>query len=231
MISEKLSQALEEAKKNKDFLEISDVFLVKLIQSALSFDNPSLKEEDVVKVLKGNVVGVNPDKVRNILNQKNAFLKVWNMAKEKQELDENTLKDLHQLLCEGNPEEIGGLYRRVNISVKGSNHTPCSYEKVYDRMDKYFIFMQDGPKGDLWEYISYLHLQLAKIHPFLDGNGRLARLVLNYELMKYGFMPIIITSDQKDKYFSTLEAFKVEKDIKPFMDFLEELELASINTY
>ena len=49
--------------------------------------------------------------------------------------------------------------------------------------------------------------------------------------MKYGFMPIIITSDQKDKYFSTLEAFKVEKDIKPFMDFLEELELASINTY
>ncbi len=231
MISEKLSQALEEAKKTKDFLEISDDFLVKLIQSALSFDNPSLKEEDVVKVLKGDVVGVNPDKVRNILNQRNAFMKVLNMVKEKQELDENKVKDLHQILCEGNLEEIGGLYRRVNISVKGSNHTPCSYEKVYDRMDKYFIFMQDGPKGDLWEYISYLHLQLAKIHPFLDGNGRLARLVLNYELMKYGFMPIIITSEQKDKYFSTLEAFKVEKDIKPFMDFLEELELNSLSAY
>ena len=98
-------------------------------------------------------------------------------------------------------------------------------------MAKYFVFMQEGPKGDLWEYISYLHLQLAKIHPFLDGNGRLARLVLNYELMKNGFMPVIITSDERDKYFSALESFKVDKDIKPFMDFLENLEMKSIQTY
>ena len=230
MINEKLSKALEEAKQTKNFLEISEEFLVNLVQSALAFDNPSLKKEDVVKVLNGEVVGVNPDKVRKIINQKNAFLKVLQMAKEKVELDENTLKDLHQILCDGEAE-VGGLYRRVNISVKGSNHTPCSYEKVYDRMAKYFVFMQEGPKGDLWEYISYLHLQLAKIHPFLDGNGRLARLVLNYELMKNGFMPVIITSDERDKYFSALESFKVDKDIKPFMDFLEDLEMKSIQTY
>ena len=230
MINEKLSKALEEAKQAKNFLEISEEFLVNLVQSALAFDNPSLKKEDVVKVLNGQVVGVNPDKVRKIINQKNAFLKVLQMAKDKVELDENTLKDLHQILCDGEAE-VGGLYRRVNISVKGSNHTPCSYEKVYDRMAKYFVFMQEGPKGDLWEYISYLHLQLAKIHPFLDGNGRLARLVLNYELMKNGFMPVIITSDERDKYFSALESFKVDKDIKPFMDFLEDLEMKSIQTY
>jgi len=230
MINEKLSKALEEAKQTKNFLEISEEFLVNLVQSALAFDNPSLKKEDVVKVLNGEVVGVNPDKVRKIINQKNAFLKVLHMAKDKVELDENTLKDLHQILCDGEAE-VGGLYRRVNISVKGSNHTPCSYEKVYDRMAKYFVFMQEGPKGDLWEYISYLHLQLAKIHPFLDGNGRLARLVLNYELMKNGFMPVIITSDERDRYFSALESFKVDKDIKPFMDFLEDLEMKSIQTY
>ena len=230
MISEKLSKALEEARLKKDFLDISENFLVNLVQSALSFDNPSLKKEDVIKVLNGQVVGVNPEKVTNIINQKNAFLKVLQLAKEKKEMDENTLKDIHQILCEGNPE-IGGLYRRVNISVKGSNHTPCSYEKVYDRMDKYFVFMQEGPKGDLWEYISYLHLQLAKIHPFLDCNGRLARLVLNYELMKNGFMPVIITSDERERYFSVLEAFKVEKDIKPFMDYLEDLEMKSLSTY
>ncbi len=230
MINEKLSKALEEAKQTKNFLEISDEFLVNLVQSALSFDNPSLKKEDVVKVLNDEVVGVNPEKVRKIINQKNAFLKVLQMAKDKVELDENTLKDIHQILCNGEAE-VGGLYRRVNISVKGSNHTPCSYEKVYDRMAKYFVFMQEGPKDNLWEYISYLHLQLAKIHPFLDGNGRLARLVLNYELMKNGFMPVIITSNEREQYFSTLESFKVDKDIKPFMDFLEELELKSIQTY
>ena len=83
MINEKLSKALEEAKQTKNFLEISEEFLVNLVQSALAFDNPSLKKEDVVKVLNGEVVGVNPDKVRKIINQKNAFLKVLQMAKDK----------------------------------------------------------------------------------------------------------------------------------------------------
>ena len=230
MISEKLAKALEDAKKAKSVTEISEEFLVNLVHSALSFDNPSLKKEEVEKVLSGDVVGVNGEKVRNIINQKNAFEKVLEMAKANVALDENTLKDIHQILSEGNPE-IGGLYRNVNISIKGSNHTPCSHEKVYDRMEKYFTFMAEGPKGDTWEYISYLHLQLAKIHPFLDCNGRLARLVLNYELMKNGYMPVIITSDERDQYFQALEAFKVEKEIKPFMDFLETLEEKSLSTY
>ena len=223
-----LASALEEAKKQKDLTNISDEFLIDLIHSALSFENPSLTKEDVENVLKSKVVGINPEKVLNITNQKNAFLKIVSMVKENRDMDENTLKDIHQILANGNPNVVGGLYRNVNISVKGSNHTPCSHEKVYDRMYKYFVFMNEGPKGDLIEYISYLHLQLAKIHPFLDFNGRLARLVLNYELMKYGFAPVVITSDYRDQYLKALETFKVDKEIKPFMDFLVDLELKSL---
>ena len=125
----------------------------------------------------------------------------------------------------------GGLYRNVDISVKGSNHTPPSYIKVYDRMEKYINYIAEGPKDDVLEYISYCHLQLAKIHPFLDGNGRLARLVLNYELMSNGFAPVIITADERDKYHEVLEKFKVEKEIEPFKAYLKELELKSIKKY
>lgn len=225
-----LLDALEQAKAKGSLLEISDEFLLNLVHSALSFDDNDLKIEEVKDVLNGQYIGVNSEKVRRITNQKNAFLRIVTMAKENIKLTEDELKDLHQTLMEGF-NIPGGLYRNVDISVKGSNHTPPSYIKVYDRMEKYFNYINEGPKDDVLEYISYCHLQLAKIHPFLDGNGRLARLVLNYELMSNGFAPVIITADERDKYHHALEQFKVEKEINPFKDYLKELELKSIKQY
>lgn len=225
-----LLDALEQAKAKGSLLEISDEFLLNLVHSALSFDDNDLKIEEVRDVLNGQYVGINSDKVRRITNQKNAFLRIVTMAKENIELTEDELKDLHQTLMEGF-NIPGGLYRNVDISVKGSNHTPPSYIKVYDRMEKYFNYIAEGPKDDVLEYISYCHLQLAKIHPFLDGNGRLARLVLNYELMSNGLAPVIITADERDKYHHALEQFKVEKEINPFIEYLRELELKSIKLY
>lgn len=225
-----LLDALEQAKAKGSLLEISDEFLLNLVHSALSFDDNDLKIEEVKDVLNGQYIGVNSEKVRRITNQKNAFLRIVTMAKENINLSEDELKDLHQTLMEGF-NIPGGLYRNVDISVKGSNHTPPSYIKVYDRMEKYFNYINEGPNDNVFEYISYCHLQLAKIHPFLDGNGRLARLVLNYELMSNGFAPVIITADERDKYHHALEQFKVEKEINPFKDYLKELELKSIKQY
>lgn len=222
--------ALEEAKAKGNLTEISDEFLLSLVHSALSFDDNDLKVEEVKNVLDGQYIGISSDKVRRITNQKNAFLKIVSMVKEGVKLTEDELKDLHQILMEGS-NIPGGLYRNVDISVKGSNHTPPSYVKVYDRMEKYINYITEGPKEDVLEYISYCHLQLAKIHPFLDGNGRLARLVLNYELMNNGYAPVIITADERDKYHSVLEKFKVEKEIEPFKSYLKELELKSIKKY
>ena len=82
MADSKLFQALEQAKEKIDFTSISNEFLVNLVHSALSFDDPSLKKEEVEKVFNSDFVGVAPEKVRNITNQKNAFLKVVEMAKE-----------------------------------------------------------------------------------------------------------------------------------------------------
>jgi Fic family protein len=220
--------ALKEAKQKDSYVALPDDFLCKLIFSSISFDDSNLKESDVEKVLKGEFTGVSADKVLKIINQKNALNKVLSMVENKEPLNENALKDIHQILCEGT-NVIGGLYRNVNISVKGSNHTPCSHEKVYDRMDKYFRFIEDGAKGDLFEYISYIHLQLLKIHPFLDCNGRLSRLVLNYELLSNGYAPVLFLQDVRSDYFKTVEAFKVEKEIVPFVDFLMKEELKSLN--
>ena len=136
-------------------------------------------------------------------------------------LNEEFLKDLHARLVK-HLEDFGGLYRNVNIRIKGSQHTPCDHIKVYDRMKKYFNDVEDPNKSD-FENIAYAHLQLAKIHPFIDGNGRLARLILNFYLIKYGYLPISIPAKRRLEYFDLLEEYKVNKNPVPFENFLFEL--------
>jgi Fic family protein len=89
-------------------------------------------------------------------------------------------------------------------------------------MKRYF-FNLENHKGTPVEKAVYAHAELAKIHPFLDANGRLARLVMNYYLMKENYLPITMSSKLKDQYVQVLESFKVEKDITPFVNLVEEL--------
>ena len=228
MIDGELLKLRDKASLKKDFLSIDEEFVINFVFNSLSFDNFISEKSDVNKVLSDDSSTVNEQAKLLINNQKDAFLRVVEMVKNGEKMDEDNLKDLHQIIMRGF-SDIGGLYRNVDISVKGSNHTPPSHIKVYDRMKKYFTYTLEEPENNLFEYISYCHLQLAKIHPFLDGNGRLSRLMINYQLLRYGFAPIVITKDKFNSYFDCLEEFKVNKNITPFVRFLEHLEEEALN--
>ena len=202
---------------------ISHDLKVKLIYTSLAFEYPNISYSEVEDILNGK----NNDAALLVNNQNNAFEYIVSLIKSGEELNENKLKDLHEILMK-DILEVSGLYRNVDISIKGSNHTPPSHIKVYDRMNKYFDYLAQSP-SDLLEYISFSHLQLAKVHPFLDGNGRCARLVLNYELMKNGFAPVYILPEERNEYYNTLEEFKVNKDSNPFKEFLLKIEARSLN--
>lgn len=197
---------------------VSQDFLIDFVYNTLSLDGKTIEKEDVLKVIEGNDENVS-EKAKNLINNSlEGFNFILNMVENNEELTENKLKDLHEIIMKG--LGVGGLYRNVDISIKGSNHTPPSYIKVYDRMKKYFDAINDDAT-EKYEKIAFSHLQLAKIHPFLDGNGRLARLVLNYELLKNDLKPIIIDKDKKEEYFNYLEEFKVNKNIVPFIEFIK----------
>ena len=213
----------EKAANLFDINNISLELKSKIIYSSLSFEYPSITLEEVNDVLSGK--STNNSLLIN--NQANALDFVIDLVKNNEELTENKLKDLHEILMK-DILEVSGLYRNVDISIKGSNHTPPSHIKVYDRMGKYFDYLAQV-NADLLEYISFSHLQLAKVHPFLDGNGRCARLVLNYELMKSGLAPVYILPEERNEYYNTLEEFKVNKDSNPFKEFLLKIEARSLN--
>lgn len=220
-----LLQMQEIASTKFDLNNISLDFIAKFIYNSISFDNNSITLEEVNKIIKNHTENIDEKKVLAVTNHKDAFLFVVNLVETNQVFDENALKDLHEILMRDIC--IGGLYRNVDISINGSNHTPPSHIKVYDRMKKYFDTIANH-KGDELELVAYSHLQLAKIHPFLDGNGRLARLVLNYFLLKNHLLPVIILHTDKVRYHNYLEEYKVNKNIQPFIGYIKELEYKAL---
>jgi Fic family protein len=222
-----LSKMQELASLKFDSKHLDENFKELFILNSLAYENDWVTLENVQSVLSQQTHDFDPKKVAVIENFAKALSFAIDMYNQNIKLDENKLKDLHEILMDS--IGIGGLYRNVDISVKGSNHTPPSHVKVYDRMKKYFDIL-DNKDGDTFERIAYSHLQLAKIHPFLDGNGRCARLILAYELLINRLAPVIIPLKHREKYFQMLEEFKVNKNILPFVNYLKDLEQAYLES-
>lgn len=157
---------------------------------------------------------------KEILNHLKAFEYVKKEAKENKPFNEEKLKDIHEILVEGIFQ--GGVYRNVNINIFGASHQPPDYVKVYDRMSKFFINIENF-EGTVLEKATYAHASIAKIHPFVDANGRLAKLALNYFLIQGDYLPISIPLEMREIYIERLESFKSDKDLEPLTSFFKTL--------
>ena len=204
-----------------NFSSITNDFLVNFISNSISLDTSVITKEEVENIINGKVDNLEEKKVLLVKDYLDGLLFAVRLASENKPFSENDLKDLHQIIVRD--KNFGGLYRNVDISIKGSSHTPPSFVKVYDRMKKYIDVIND-PELDVWYKIAFSHAQLMKIHPFLDGNGRCARIVLNYFLLKNGFNPVVIDQNDRNHYFDLLEEFKVNKNIEPLTDYIKNLQ-------
>lgn len=216
---------LESLMREKELsnLELIDKdFLAVYTYDAISMEGKNKVPFEKVKTLitKGTISGYSEREGKEILNHIEAFNLILSYLKNNKDLTEEQVKDLHELLVKD--IFIGGVYRNLNIQITGAMHQPPDHIKVYDRMGKLFDKINDSELTDLDKGI-YIHAQIAKIHPFLDGNGRLTRLILNYYLMKAGYIPITIPLTLREEYFKNIDTFKIEKNIEPLTNFIMKL--------
>ena len=209
---------------NKKYEQLQEKFKIVYTYDALSLQGTNRVElDDVRKIIAGeNVSHYSEREIKEVINHYKAINHVYQMVKDKKEMSEDIIKDLHEILTEGILN--GGSYRNVNIRIPGATHQPPDYIKVYDRMKRYFYTLESFT-GDVIEKAVFAHAELAKVHPFLDANGRLARLVMNFYLMKEDYLAVSMPASKKKEYIDVLETFKVEKDIKPFVNFIQDLML------
>lgn len=227
-MEEKLLKANKESYKNltdkQDELvnELEKDFLNRYTYDAVSLEGRNKVTYEKVTRIIGlkDKTGYSEREIKEVLNHAEAYRYVLKLTKKQNRLTEEDIKDIHQMLEEG--IVLGGVYRNVNIQIPGAIHQPPNNVKVYDRMKRLF----DDIKEKEYDYLDeglLIHATLAKIHPFLDANGRLSRLVLNFYLIKAGYLPISIKLDKREEYFKTLEEFKVNKDINPLKTFILNL--------
>ena len=185
------------------------------------------------KLVLEDGISVGGKQLREIYEQVNhqkAFRYVKDCIANGMALDEKIVKELHALLMSN--IIIGGVYRNVDVYISGARHTPPSPNEMYRQVKNFYADW--GWKGDVWnaiELAAWTHAEFVKIHPYPDGNGRTSRLIMNYQLMAKGFLPISIAKENRLEYFNTLEAYAVEGNLSPFADMIAELEEQQLDRY
>lgn len=148
--------------------------------------------------------------------------------------DENVLLQIHAIILTAIDRQNAGLYRSVNVRISGSQHICPNPVKVPELMQAYFAYYEKN-KNIIHpvELSAHMHEKLVSVHPFIDGNGRTARLIMNLILLKNGY-PITIISSERNKrqhYYLTLENSHIEQDNLQFRLLIADYVKQSLFNY
>lgn len=168
--------------------------------------------------------------IYEVINHNKAFQYVRHCIDEKRPLDEPIVKDIHSMLMEN--IMIGGVYRMVDVYISGANHTPPTPNEMYHQVKNFYSDLSlKSEQINPIELAAWTHAEFVKIHPFADGNGRTSRLIMNYQLMVHGFLPVSIAKNERLYYFQALESYAVDGNLSPFAEFIAKLEDIQLDNY
>ena len=166
--------------------------------------------------------------IYEVINHQKAYAYVKKCIAQKRTLDENTVKDLHAILTEN--IIVGGIYRNQEVRISGAGFVPPSGNEMYAQIK---FFYEDLKKSDFdpITLAAWTHAEFVRIHPFVDGNGRTSRLLMNYQLMANDFLPVSIDKENRLAYYSALEEYAVHHNLTPFANLIAELEEQQLDLY
>lgn len=197
--------------------------------NAIEGNTLSLKETKLV-LEEGLTIGRKSLKEHlETINHKDAIEFVENLSSSKSEpISERNIREIHSLVMKGIDPEYAGRYRDIQVRISGSSHVPPEPLQVPVLMKQ----MMDSLKGDNHPVVmaSKAHFELVSIHPFVDGNGRTARLLMNLILMQNGYVPAVILRNDRKKYYDILEKSKTD-NLNEFIIFIGRAIERSIYLY
>ena len=156
------------------------------------------------------------------INHAKAFEKIIVFLKENKNINENFILDIHKIILTGLDNDNAGFYRNCRVRISGSTVIMPNPLKVPDLMINFFNWLDENMDNEPLTAI-LAHLKFVSIHPFVDGNGRCARLLMNTILLQFGFVPIVIRPTDRKRYLSVIENYQLKGDEKPYTNFMLNL--------
>ena len=211
---------LEFVLKNK---ECKIDFITRSIYHSNAIEGSTLTYAETYAILYNDnsfkIEGKEPREIYEAINHKEALNIVFENLQEKREFDERFIKKLNETINKNIKETSG--FRKVQVFIQGSDHIPPEPEKVPNLMN-YYVYNYNNDIEDIFLKIAKYHIEFEKIHPFEDGNGRTGRLLLNYELLKNDLPPVVISKDERVKYFEFIR----KNDSSGLAEWFKELSNA-----
>lgn len=190
----------------------------------------TLRETQVV--LEGITIGGKSIKEHlEAINHERAIIYLEDLVKDNKPITEWNIKSIHQLILKGIDDENAGRYRRENVTIKGAVHIPPDYTKIPELMEKLILNYETWNKYHPIIQAALLHGELVKIHPFVDGNGRTSRLIMNLDLMNHGYNPVIVKKENRLEYYEALDKAHTTGNYTNFVKLINKLEIEMLNKY
>jgi Fic family protein len=167
-----------------------------------------------------------------VINHKEAIDYIDDIISKDLDISERVIRELHYLILKSIDNKNAGEYRQSNVLISGSKHKPVEHFLVREKMLE-LIEWYNRNKDAMHpiRLAAEFHFKYVYIHPFIDGNGRTARLLMNLILMRNGYTISVIRNEDRDEYMKALEEASVNGNLEGFIKIIAEAVEASLDTY
>lgn len=191
---------------------LNEEFMIEYTYNSNAIEGNTLTLRETDMVLRGLTVNQKPlEDHMEAVGHKDAFYFICDLVKDKVPLSESVVKQIHSLVLVSKPQDRG-VYRRVPVRILGAHVEPVQPYLIEPEMFNLIKGYHES-KLNIVEKLAYFHIAFESIHPFIDGNGRTGRLLVNLELMKSGYPPIDIKFTDRKRYYEAFDAYNVKNDL------------------
>lgn len=209
---------------------LREEFTVENTYNSNAIEGNTLTLHETSLVLQGLTIDRKPLKEHlEVIGHRDAFLYIEKLVSDKVALSEKLIKDIHSLVLIDRPEDKG-VYRRIPVRIMGAEHDPPQPYLIPVQMEQ-LIQGKKKTKKHALENAALFHLDFEGIHPFIDGNGRTGRLILNLMLMQEGYPPIDVKFVDRKRYYACFDSYYQGKTAKPMIEMVAEYLVEGLKRY
>ena len=187
---------------------LQDEFMVEFTYNSNAIEGNTLTLKETAMVLEGMTIDRKPLKDHlEAVGHRDAFLYILDIAKQDIPFSEFVIKTIHSLVLMNQPEDKG-VYRRIPVRIVGAYTEPVQPYLIEPKMTE-LLAMNEERKATMntIERIARFHLEFEGIHPFIDGNGRTGRLIMNLDLIRNGYPAINVKFTDRKKYYDAFDVY------------------------
>lgn len=202
---------------------LREEFMIEFTYNSNAIEGNTLTLKETALALEGMTIDQKPLKDHlEAVGHRDAFLYVQDIAQNNVLISESVIKNIHALVLMNRPDDKG-VYRRIPVRIMGAYTEPVQPYMIAPKMEE-LIAKNEGREHSMHiiERIARFHLEFEGIHPFIDGNGRTGRLIMNLDLIRNGFPPINVKFADRKRYYDAFDAYYKEENTTPMIELIAE---------